>query len=135
MEDKKSILLIDDNPEYYDEIIQSLKELYNVVVVLSLKSAERLLYYRSFDLAIVDMMMSARGYENFEEFRAGLMFYDSVIRAKHPKMPTIIWSVIDEVEEYKNKKLELGENVDNLYYCYKDWGSKMFETIESILNQ
>lgn len=132
MEKLKDILLIDDRPSIYQNFIDELQKLYNVVVALSLRGAQRQLRYRKFDLAIVDMMMPANGFKNINDFHAGLMFYDSVIRSNYPEMPTIIWSVIDEVTEYKDKKQKLGQQIDNLYYCNKERVSNLLSVINSI---
>lgn len=132
MEKFKDILLIDDRPSTYQNFIDALQERYNVVIALSLKGAKRQLRYRKFDLAIVDMMMPTNGFDDIDDFHAGLMFYDSIIRNNYPEMPTIIWSVINEVTEYKDKKQKLGQQIDNLYYCNKERVSNLLSVIDSI---
>lgn len=134
MDKQKDILLIDDRPLVYNNFIVALEKRYNVVISKTLKGAQRQLLYRSFDLAIVDMMMPANEFENFNDFHAGLMFYDNVIRSNYPAMPTIIWSVIDEVTEYKDNKQQLGEQVENLYYCNKERVNILMTLVDSILS-
>lgn len=133
MEKRKRILLVEDNPLSYRHIINPLRERYEVTIAFSLREAERLLMFKVYDLLIVDMMMPTAQFNEFQEFHAGLVFYDTYIRIKFPEMPTIIWSVInDGFEDYKNKKRDLGENVDSLYFCNKE---DLLEKVDSILNK
>lgn len=132
MEMRKRVLLVEDNPLYYRHIVDPLHERYEVTEVSSLREAEWFLTYKVYDLLIVDMMMQTAKFNEFQEFHAGLVFYDTYVRIKFPKMPTIIWSVInDGFDDYKNQKQSLGENVDSLYFCNKE---DLLDEVDRILN-
>lgn len=135
MKNRKDILLIDDNPETCTEIIDSLKERYNVIVLMSLTSANRILNIRPFDLAIIDVMMQTGISAGINEFQTGLMFYDSYIKTKYPDMPIIFLSYLSESEVHRNAKTILGDSADKLHYCNKFADSDLLNKVDNILNQ
>lgn len=92
---KKNILIIDDNPNNYEDCIDPVREHYNVTVCESLRDAERKISFYRYDLIVIDIMMPTSGITSKDDLRTGLFFYKEKLKSlenERPLLKFLFWS-------------------------------------------
>ncbi|OFX81890.1 MAG: hypothetical protein A2X12_11155 [Bacteroidetes bacterium GWE2_29_8] len=86
MSNKKTILIVDDDPDYLFQIKTIVESFgYNVITAESQKEAEKLIDTKKPDLAILDLMMESQDSGFILSYR---------IKKKYPDVPVIIASAV-----------------------------------------
>lgn len=120
---KKKVLIIDDNPENYEDFVSPLKRKYDVIITLSLRDAFRKVKLYNFDLIIIDIMMPTRDLKNKDELMTGLCFYKEQLRPlEHEKQLRILfWSNLTQrtYDEFFGE-----DKPDNVDFTHKETRNK-----------
>ena len=95
---KKSILIIDDNPENCEDYIAPLREHYNVIVSMTIRDALRRIKFYDFDLIVIDIMMPTNGIDNTDDLKTGLFLYDEKLKSLeiNSKLQYLFWSNLSQ---------------------------------------
>jgi CheY-like chemotaxis protein len=119
MNEKPSILVLEDDEEWYDIIHRHLGDEYDVVHASTLKAAAEWLEIRTFRLAIVDLQLD----EINTEDRSGYELVEELGRTEILRdMSVIILSVHDEPEELRKgfKEFHIHDFISKKYFLDLD---------------
>ena len=88
----KRILIIDDNPRNNNEYILPLRKYFKVDVIMSLKTAERLIRVNNYEVIVIDIMMPTQDPAINNELETGLQFYKLRLAKLYPQQKILFWS-------------------------------------------